>query len=109
VKEHIRKKIQDALMKHSQRDLGMKESPQPGPRDVTFDVEVMVNDLITRSSEKQWEITEIAVRHSADYHTIRKQFKGRPGYLQWGGLIRITDTLYRTWLAEGIIKGLGQN
>jgi hypothetical protein len=48
--------------------------------------------------ERNWKVEEIVERENIGYMTVHRALKGRPGWLPYGRTIRVTDTLYRSWL-----------
>jgi hypothetical protein len=52
------------------------------------------------NGERNWKIEEIAKRENVGYMTVYRALKGRPGWFSYGRTIRVTDTLYRAWLAS---------
>ena len=50
--------------------------------------------------ERNWTVKEIAGRENLGYMTVYRALKGKPGWLAYGGSLRVTDTLYRDWLTS---------
>ena len=106
MKECIRAKIAEALKRcgaasttSSQNSGAVAQSST-----VKYNTGVLVDDAIANPSA--WTIKEIAERHRISYWTVYRQLKGKPGFLRFGGTIRVSESLYRSWLASSIESGL---
>jgi hypothetical protein len=60
------------------------------------------------SGEREYSIDEIAQRHGLTYHTVYRAVKGKTGYRIYGTKrgARVTESLYRSFLADSIRRGL---
>jgi hypothetical protein len=91
----IEARIQAALERSRARQNGAEVPKQVHQLDK---VRCMVDRRI--NGERNWRIEEIADRENLSYMTVYRMLKGKPGWFQYGRAIRITDTLYRWWLAS---------
>jgi len=76
-------------------------SPPPTP--ISCDLNTVVNQAIV--DERSWTVREIAERHGLSYWTVYRQLKGKPGWLPFGRAVRITDSLYRSWIKSIALNG----
>lgn len=98
MRAEIRKKIEMALA--AKHGLAVPAAAPPSL------CSVPTPDLLSQAmTERQHALGDIAERHGLSYWTVQRQLRGRPGYLQFGSAIRITESLYREWLQEAISKG----
>jgi hypothetical protein len=60
------------------------------------------------SGEREFSIEEIASKHGLTYHTVYRAVKGKPGYRVYGKKrgAKVSESLYRSFLAEAIRRGL---
>ncbi|MEZ5399867.1 MAG: hypothetical protein R2729_09355 [Bryobacteraceae bacterium] len=95
----IRKKIEAAL---SGVDLSAK--PKPESTSTVANVQYVVDRTIQET--KTWTLKQIADKHQLDYSTVYRQLIGKPGCFRFGKAIRVSDSLYRSWLEQAAIEGI---
>jgi hypothetical protein len=92
----VRRRIQQAL---AQVNGGQVNSTFPD-----------INEAIEQalSGEREFSIEEIARKHGVTYHTVYRAVKGKPGYRVYGKRrgARVSEALYRSFLADAIRRGL---
>ena len=97
--QRVAQKIAEALARHEAWKNGIA-APTTGtaePLDRLTNVRPIVDALY--AGERMWSLKEIAERHGIGYWTVYRALKGKPGFLPiTRRQIRVTDTLYRSWL-----------
>ena len=96
MKADVRRRIEDALMQARGEQAG---SPFP-------EINRAVDQAI--SGEREFSIEEIASKHGLTYHTVYRAVKGKPGYRVYGRKrgAKVSESLYRSFLADAIRRGL---
>jgi hypothetical protein len=95
----MRKKIKLKMEAARARTAGVFPSLQAthNPLEQLNKVRSIVDALY--AGEKTWDIKTIAERHELGYWTVYRALKGRPGWLPiTRRQVRVTDSLYRSWL-----------
>ena len=111
LKQHIRNKIDIALANNQNKGFTSADSYTPQGAARFEKNRTAIENTVAYFVEhpaRSWTIKEIAETSGLDYHTVRKQLKGKPGYLQFGRCVRITDALYKSWLTEAVENGLSE-
>lgn len=77
-----------------------KASAAANPNESPFRQLENIRHIIDRrlDGERNWTLKEIARRENIGYSTVYRALKGKPGFLRYNDAIRVTDTLYRSWL-----------
>ena len=95
MKNNIKLKIEVARKRTAGLPAPLQETPIP--LEQLNKVRSIVDVLY--AGEKLWDIRTIAERHQLGYWTVYRALKGRPGWLPISARqIRVTDSLYRSWL-----------
>ena len=65
----------------------------------------LITDAVV-NGEKLWKIQEIADRTNQSWGKVRRDLCGQAGFLSFDGEYRITDTLFRRYVARAATTGL---
>ena len=96
MRKKIKLKIVQARAKSSGLGLPFPKPPET-PVEKLNKVRCIVDALY--AGEKTWSLKDIAERHELGYWTVYRALKGKPGWLPISARqIRVTDSLYRSWL-----------
>jgi len=104
-----KRKIQEALARYagtyasSENSDGADNNSAHLPA-AKYNTQVLVDDVVLNPIS--WTIKEIASRHHLSYWTVYRALKGRAGWLVFGNTIRVSDSLYRSWVSSAIETGL---
>src|ERR1051325_11168448 len=93
--KRIAAKIEAALQRHNAKLSGTDLTPERKPVQRAENVQAIVDRRI--AGERNWTLHEIAANEALSYKTVYRALKGKPGWLDYG-TIRVTETLYRSWL-----------
>ena len=96
MKADVRRRIENALARTRGQPVN---SPIP-------DLNQAVEQAM--SGEREFSIEEIARKHGLTYHTVYRAVRGKPGYRVYGKRrgAKVSESLYRSFLADAIRRGL---